>query len=110
MYTEANHALLVTMVPSGYWLELPIVFIGILYLLIFICFYCGQGAQIIFLTLSLTLQILVIQTLGYYKYDHILGGICMIMIYFVLCSFIAMLIVYTTNLEQKKANALQANI
>ena len=39
-----------------------------------------------------------------------LGGTTLIVIYFILCSFIAMIIVYTKNLEQKKANALSANI
>ena len=112
LYIEGVHGLLFTMIPSTYWLELPIVFIGIYYFVMFTCFYCGRAAPIIFLSFCLAFQILVIQTLGYEKshYTHILGGITMIVIFFVVCSFIAMLIVYTTNLEQKKANALKANI
>ena len=100
------------MIPSTYWLELPIVFIGVYFFIILICFYCGKAAPIFYLTFCLSFQILVIQTLGYEKshYTHILGGITTIVIFFILCSFIAMLIVYTTNLDQKKANALKANI
>ena len=112
LYIEGVHGLLFTLIPSSYWLELPLVFIGIYYFVMFICFYCGRGASIIYLTLSLAFQILVIQTYGYEKFDylHIVGGSIMIAIYFVVCSFVAMVFVYTTNLEQKKANALKANI
>ena len=112
LYIEGVHGLLITLIPSNYWLELPIFFIAIYYFVMFICFYCGRGAQIVYLTFCLTFQILVIQTLGYekFQYTHILGGITMIVLFFIICSFTAMLIVYTTNLEQKKANALKANI
>ena len=112
LYFECLHPLLITMIPSPYWLELPIVWIGINYFIMFLCFYCGGGAQIVYTTFCLSLQILVIQTIGYDKtdYAHILGGIIMIVIFFILCSFTAVTIVYMKNLEQKKADALQANI
>ena len=53
-----------------------------------------------------------IQTIGYDKtnYAHVLGGTIMIVLFFVLCSFTAVTIIYTKNLEQKKADALKANI
>ena len=41
---------------------------------------------------------------------QMLGGVCMAVLFFLFCSFIAMIIVYTKNLEQKKDNALKANI
>ena len=53
------------------------------------------------LTLCLSFQVLVIQTLCYENsnVNVILGGIIMIVIFFILCSFIAMIIEYTKNLE-----------
>ena len=112
LYFEGAYGLLITLIPSAYWLELPIIWIGINYLIMFLCFYCDKGAQIIYQTFCLFLQILLIQTLGYDKtnYAHILGGITMIVIFFILCSFIGVTIVYMKNLEQKKADALKANI
>ena len=112
LYFEGVHGLLFTMIPNRYWLETPIALIGIYYFVMFICFYCDRGAQIIYLTCCLSFQILVVQTLGYNKtnYMQFLGGTTLIVIYFILCSFIAMIIVYTKNLERKKANALSANI
>ena len=112
LYFEGLHGLLYTMIPSPYWLELPINWIGINYFVMFLCFYCGRGAQIVYTTFCLSLQILVVQTIGYDKTNtaHILGGFTMIVLFFILCSFTAMTIVYTKNLEQKKADALKANI
>ena len=112
LYFEGVHGLLFTLIPNRYWLETPIALIGIYYFVMFICFYCGRGAQIIYLTICLSFQILVVQTLGYNKtgFMQYFGGATLIVIYFILCSFIAMIFVYTRNLEQKKANALNANI
>ena len=44
LYFEGLNSLLFTMIPSPYWLELPIVWIGINYFVMFLCFYCDRGA------------------------------------------------------------------
>ena len=86
--------------------------IGVMYLILFLCFYCDSGAQIIYMTFCLSFQILLIQTLGYNKisFMHILGGIIAIVLFFMINSFIGVSIVYMKNLEQTKADALKSNI
>ena len=104
--------MLFTMIPRIHWLEMPINLIGLYLLSLFLCFYCGGGAQIVYTTFCLFFQILVVQTIGYDKTDtaHILGSFTMIVLFFIMCSFTAVTIVYTKNLEQKMADALKANI
>ena len=46
LYFEGAYGLLITLIPSAYWLELPIIWIGINYLIMFLCFYCDKGAQL----------------------------------------------------------------
>ena len=78
----------------------------------FLGFYCDSGAQVIYLSVILAIHLLVIQPVGYnnFSMEQMLAGICMSVLFFLFCSFLAMIIVYTKNLEQKKDNALKANI
>ena len=112
LYFEGANSILVTMIPSPYWLELQLFWIAVTYLLMFLCYYCDSGAQIIYQMFIISLQILVIRTLGYGKTNvmHILSSITVIVMFFILCSLIGVIIVYMKNLEQKKADALKANI
>ena len=112
LYYEGAVSLIFTLIPSRYYLELPVFYFMIFYVVMFIGFYCDSGAQVIYLSVILAIQLLVIQTVGYNNFSmgQMLGGVCMAVLFFLFCSFIAMIIVYTKNLEQKKDNALKANI
>ena len=112
LYYEGASSLIFTLIPSRYYLELPVFYFMIFYVVMFIGFYCDSGAQVIYLSIILAIQLLVIQTVGYNNFSmgQMLGGVSMSVLFFLFCSFIAMIIVYTKNLEQKKDNALKANI
>ena len=112
LYFEGAASLIFTLIPSRYYLELPVFYFMIFYVVMFIAFYCDSGGQVIYLSVILAIQFLVVQTVGYNNFSigRILGGISMTVLFFLFCSFIAMIIVYTKNLEKKKDNALKANI
>ena len=101
-----------SLIPSRYYLELPAFHLMIFYAIMFIGFYCDSAGQVIYITFILAIQMLVIKTVGYSKFSVsiMLSGLTMVILFFLFCSFIAMIIVYTKNLETKKDNALKANI
>ena len=109
LYYESIQYILVFLIPSKTYLELSQYVIAIFHFILFLVTYTDQGIQIVFLTVDLAFINFFILGEAYQrglKFGAVINHTIIVILFFILCSSMAMVVAYISELHSKMATTI----
>ena len=105
--------MLLFLVPMKSYLDFSAYVIGVFHLVLFLLFFTDKGSQMVFHTFILAIIYYFILGESYQRgldFGSVLSHTIMLVLFFILCSSMAMVVAYISELHSKMATTITENL